>query len=258
LFGILFSLIVCILSRKGTEGVAAVTSAAIPILAGLFLLLSAVILISHRERIPFILRSIWRQAWDVSSAVGGTLGFGVSRAVRYGIVRGIFSNEAGCGTSPTAHAAANTKSPHHQGCFGIFEVWADTVLLCTITALVILCYGDREGLDGIALALTAYTRLAEETGGTFLGIFSQWILRISIVFFALATVICQNCYGMEAVRYFSEKNILRRGYRILSTGAIFLGTIIPTSLMWQWADTVVTIMTLWNIGCLLLLRRDVQ
>ena len=258
LFGGLFALAVWLLSRRGTDKVASVTAVVIPVLAGAFLLLSLVILIAHREQLPFLLQKIWRSAWDFSSAAGGMLGFGVSRAVRFGITRGIFSNEAGCGTSPTAHAASHALSPHHQGCFGIFEVFADTVLLCSVTALVILCYGDGEGLDGIELALAAYTRLAEEVGGNPLGTAANFLLRISIVLFALATVICQSCYGIEAIRYFTSGKTARIGYRLLSTIAILLGAMISPGLMWQCADAVVTLMTLWNVGCLLYLRRDVQ
>jgi len=258
LFGMLFALVVWILSRRGTDCVAALTAVVIPILAGAFLLLSLGILFTHRTEIPFVLQKIWEEAWDFSSAAGGVLGFGVSRAVRFGITRGIFSNEAGCGTAPTAHAAAQTVSPHHQGCFGIFEVFADTVLLCSVTALVILCYRDGEGLDGIELALTAYTRLADETGGAVLGAAANLLLRLSIVLFALATVICQSCYGMEAVRYFTSRRIARIGYRTISTAAILLGSVISPGPMWQCADAVVTVMTLWNVGCLLLLRREIE
>lgn len=258
LFGLLFAAAVCFLSRRGTDGAAAITAAAIPLLTAGFLMLSGVILISHRTHIPFLLQKIWREAWDFSSAAGGFLGFGISRAVRFGITRGIFSNEAGCGTSPTAHAAAHARSPRHQGCFGIFEVFADTVLLCTVTALVILCYGDREGLDGIELALAAYTRLAAETGGASLGTAANLLLRGSIVLFALATVICQSCYGMEAVRYFSDDGIARTGYRFLTLAAVLLGTVIPEGPMWQWADAVVTVMTLWNVGCLMFLQRQIE
>ena len=137
-------------------------------------------------------------------------------------------------------------------------MFADTVLLCSVTALVILCYGDGEGLDGIELALAAYTRLAEEVGGNLLGTAANFLLRISIVLFALATVICQSCYGIEAIRYFTSGKTARIGYRLLSTIAILLGAMISPGLMWQCADAVVTLMTLWNVGCLLYLRRDVQ
>lgn len=258
LFGILFAAAAWLLSRRGTARVAAVTAVVIPVLAALFVALSGVILFAHAGEIPDILAKIWREAWNFRPAAGGLLGFGVSRAVRYGITRGIFSNEAGCGTAPTAHAAANVKSPHHQGCFGIFEVFADTVLLCSLTALVILCYTDGEGLDGIELSLAAYTRLAEGIGGAAMGAAADFILRLSVVLFAFATVVCQSCYGIEAIRYFVPARGARTAYRILSAAAVIVGSVIPVGMMWELADAVVTVMTLVNVGCLVWLRREVR
>ena len=258
LFGMLFAAAALILSGWGMRRVAAASSVVIPTLAAVYILLCSVIIFAGRAEIPRIMGEIWAGAWDFRPAAGGFLGFGVSRAVRYGITRGIFSNEAGCGTSPTAHAAAHTRSPHHQGCFGIFEVFADTVLLCSMTALVILLYHDREGLDGIPLSLAAFSRQAAEIGGAWLGDAAGWILRISIILFAFATVVCQSCYGIEAVRYFTFRNNAVIAYRIVSAAAVIIGAVIPVGLMWVLAYAVVCVMTVVNVICLLILRREVK
>lgn len=252
-FGIPFAILAVAASYGGTKQVSSLTVYLIPALSFLYVGLSVIILIANGDRIPSVLRLIWEEAWAIRPAVGGIAGFGVSRAVRFGITRGIFSNEAGCGTSPTAHAAADTPSPHHQGCLGIFEVFADTILLCTVTALVILLYTDGEGLDGITLSLAAYSGLCGEIGGAWFAALAGIILRISIVLFAFATVVCQSCYGMEALRYFLPGRQARAIYLTLSAGAILIGSVISPGVMWQIADGVISLMTCLNVVCLLVL-----
>ena len=256
LFGILFAIPAIAASCGGTRRVSSLTLYLIPTLSVVYIGLSLLLLAANRERIPSVLCRIWEEAWAFRPAAGGVMGFGISRAVRFGITRGIFSNEAGCGTSPTAHAAADTPSAHHQGCLGIFEVFADTVLLCTITALVILLYADTEGLDGIRLSLAAYSHLSGQIGGAWLASLADVILRISIVLFAFATVVCQSCYGMEAMRYFLPERRARGVYLTLSAGAILIGSVISPGAMWQIADLVISLMTCLNVGCLLVLGRN--
>ena len=251
LFGILFAALAVAASYGGTKQVSALSMYMIPALSILYVGLSLLILAANAGRIPSVLRLIWEEAWGLQPAVGGLAGFGISRAVRFGITRGIFSNEAGCGTSPTAHASADTPSPHHQGCLGIFEVFADTILLCTLTALVILLYTNTRGLDGIELSLAAYSGLCESIGGPWLASLAGWILRIAIVLFAFATVVCQSCYGMEALRYFLPGRTARRIYLTMSVCAILIGSVISPGMMWQIGDLVISLMTCLNVICLL-------
>ncbi len=255
LFGILFAVLSLFAMAGGMRRLSRITLVLIPVLAALYILLSGTILIAYADEIPRVIRGILHEAFDFSAVGGGFLGFGVSRAIRFGMTRGIFSNEAGCGTAPTAHASANVKSPFHQGCFGLFEVFADTIVLCTMTALVILLYTDGTGLDGIDLSLAAYTRLAESIGGIWLGTFADCFLRISILLFAYATVITQSCYGMEAIRYFAPAKGARLAYLALAMGAILLGAITEAGILWRWADLIVSAMTVLNVLCLLRLRR---
>ena len=251
LFGILFAALAVIASYGGTKQVSTLSMYLIPALSILYVGLSLLILVANLDKIPDVLRLIWEDAWAIRPAAGGIAGFGISRAVRFGITRGIFSNEAGCGTSPTAHASADTPSPHHQGCLGIFEVFADTVLLCTLTAIVILLYRGGTGLDGIELSLGAYSGLCESIGGPWLASLAGWIMRIAIVLFAFATVVCQSCYGMEALRYFLPGRMARRIYLTLSAGAILIGSVISPGVMWQIGDLVISLMTCLNVACLL-------
>lgn len=258
LFGALFAALAVFTMTGGMRRLSRITVVLIPMLAALYILLSGIILIAYAGEIPYIVGKIVRDAFDFSSVSGGFLGLGVSRAVRFGMTRGIFSNEAGCGTAPTAHASAEAKTPHHQGCFGLFEVFADTVVLCTMTALVILLYADGEGLDGIDLSLAAYTRLGASIGGAWLGAFADRFLRISILLFAFATVVCQSCYGIEAIRYFAPARGARLLYILLSICATFAGALLQPGILWQWADVVVSGMTVVNVLCLLRLGKQIQ
>ena len=257
-FGLLFAAAAIYVTRRGMARAARVTSVLIPALCALYILLSLLILLPRCSELPAVFARIWRGAWETRPALGGAAGLGVSRAIRYGITRGIFSNEAGCGTAPTAHAAANTKSPHHQGCLGIFEVFADTVVLCTLTALVILLYHNGEGADGAALTVAAFSRLCGESFGTWFGRAAQLLLRASVVLFAFATVLCQSCYGAQAIRYFTAPARARRMYALLLAAAVLAGALISPSLMWRLADSVVCVMTCANVIFLLLLSREVE
>lgn len=257
LFGVLFAAAAVIAMAGGMRRLSRLTSVLIPVLAGGYLLLCAVILLVKAAELPEILARICREAFNFTAVGGGVLGYGVSRAIRFGITRGIFSNEAGCGTAPTAHAAADTKSPHHQGCLGLFEVFADTVILCTATALVLLLYTDGEGLDGIRLSLAAFSGLCGEIGGPWLAAAAEQFLKISILLFAFATVVCQSCYGIEAIRYFVPGKGARVLFIVLSAGAVMTGAVIPAGILWQWADLTVSVMTAVNVLCLLRLSRFV-
>lgn len=257
-FGILFAAASWAVTRRGMRQAAAASSIVIPLLTAIYLALSAVLIVANAADVPRVLARIWREAWAIRPAAGGVLGYGMSRAIRYGVTRGIFSNEAGCGTAPTAHASANAKSPYHQGCLGIFEVFADTVLLCSVTALVILLYTGGDGLDGVELALAAYTSLAADVGGVTFGCIANGIMRSSIVLFAFATIVCQSCYGIEALRYFLPARLSGRLYRLLSAAAVIAGAISSPALLWSLADALISLMTCLNVLCLLRLSHEVH
>ena len=240
----------------GIRRIGRITSFLIPVLTGVYLILSLTILAWNIGEIPEICGDIFRSAFTFRAAAGGAVGITAKEAIRYGITRGIFSNEAGCGTSPTAHASADTKSPFHQGCFGIFEVIADTLILCTVTAFVLLIADRRFGLlsfvsgeGDAALTLNAYATLA--------GDWAYGVLALSVILFAYATVLAQMYYGFEAVGYLTQSRAAKGGYLLLSVFCAFLGAVIRADVMWSLADPVVCVMTVINIGVLFLLRREV-
>lgn len=239
--GALFAVISAITAAGGLRRVSDLTLRLIPVLSMVYTVLSLAAIISCRDNLGTAIKRIFTEAFSFDAAAGGVLGFGISRAVRFGVTRGILSNEAGCGTAPTAHAAASAKSPHHQGCMGIFEVFADTIVLCTVTALVILS-ADASG-SGISAVMATFDAV--------LGSVATKLIGICVILFALATVICQSYYGISAVRYFGSSAVAKRAYIALFALSSIAGALISTKLMWQLCDLTVAVMTIINMACVL-------
>ena len=219
----------------------------IPVLCAVYLIASLYIIVKNGEKVPQIAVDAVKSAFSIRSAAGGALGLGVTRAMRYGITRGIFSNEAGCGTSPTAHAMSNSTDAHGQGCLGILEVFIDTTVLCTVTGLVILISGES-GEDGIGVTLRAFTALAGEGVGR--------VIALSVVLFAFSTVICQASYGLGAVDYISRGRAGEILYLLGILLCCIAGSVIPEGFMWQIADLVISLMTVINTIVVYILTRQ--
>lgn len=231
-----------VICKRGKR-VADVTFFLIPFLSGLYILISLIIIIPRIHLITSVLSQIVSEAFSLRSAAGGMGGYLFARALRFGTTRGIFSNEAGCGTSPTAHAEAKSKSPHSQGCFGIFEVFADTVLMCSLTAFVILLSdGCKRGLSGMALTIYAFSSQAGELSGL--------LVSASVLLFAYATVICQARYGAVALSYITKRKSAQAVYVIAVCACSVMGTVIGEGIMWHLADLTVSLMTSANVICL--------
>ncbi len=254
--GGILALLVGISVLFGIHRIGTITARLIPILTGVYLALSLTILAMNYREIPSVFGDILGSAFCFRAAAGGAVGITAREAVRFGITRGIFSNEAGCGTSPTAHASADTKSPFHQGCFGIFEVIADTLVLCTVTAFVLLIADRRYGIlsavrgeGDAALTLRAFSELS--------GDWAYGVLAVSVMMFAYATVLAQMYYGMTAVEYITKSRLAKGGYLLFSVFCAFLGSVIRADVMWDFADLTVCGMTVLNIAVLFLLRKEI-
>ena len=246
--GIAIALVVFAVTAGGVRRIGDFTVRVIPFLTVLYAALSVFIIIINRGRVAGVFAKIFENAFNFRAAAGGAAGYGISRAVRFGVTRGIFSNEAGCGTAPTAHAASNTKSPHKQGCFGIFEVFCDTIVMCTMTALVILLAGTPGG-EGIPVSMSAY--------GAFCGKFGELSIGVSVVIFALATVICQEFYGTEALAALGVKKKYNIVYLVVSFGATLVGSVMSSDAVWQFADFEIAVMTVINTLTVFVLSDEV-
>ncbi len=243
--GIVFAAVTFFLVKGGIERIAGVSSVVIPVLSLGYIILSLVILSAKRDMIGEAFGSILREAFSGSSVVGGCFGFLFGRAIRYGTLRGMLSNEAGCGTAAFAHAAAD-NSPDDQGFFGVVEVFVDTILLCTVTALVILVTfpeGDC-GQNGMKLAVEAYSILGK-WGGDF--------VALSSAVYAAASVVCWSFYGTECLAYLGKGRSVSLVYLAAYSLTGIVGSVFAPSLVWELADISISVMALFNVGCLVLL-----
>lgn len=244
--GVLFSVCVFAVLRAGGGWIERVNVLLVPLLCAVFLGASAVALVLQRDALGAAFRAIFSQAFSPRSGVFGGLGFLVSDSFRFGVARGLISNEAGCGTSPIAHAGAAVQAPAQQGLFGILEVLVDTLLLCTVTALVLLSSGVLP-TEGSGYAVAAY--------GAALGGHFAPVLAMLIVLFAFATILSWAHYGQECVAYFGRSG--RRGFVAMVSACAFLGAVFAPGPLWELTDILLAVMTLLNLGAMLLGRKRI-
>ena len=184
---------------RGTDGILKLTDKLVPVMTLGYLVLSMAIIIKNYSSLPSAMQDIFDSAFSARSAASGILGFLLSGSVRYGAMRGLLSNEAGCGTAPTAHAVSNTDSAARQGIWGIFEVFVDTIVLCSMTAFVLLLGYESAveyGGNFIMMTFSAY--------GHFLGGAAKRFMCAAVALFGFATIVCWAHYGIAGIRYFSE------------------------------------------------------
>ena len=252
--GIVLAVVVFLSVYKGTKQVSDITSKVIPVITAVYIILSLYIILINYNRLYEIAVLIFENAFSLKSAVGGIGGYVIVRAVRYGVARGIMSNEAGSGTSPIAHAKSNLESPVEQGFWGIFEVFADTVIMCNLTAFVVLFsyneYVMEKGLDGMSLVIASYSKYAGKYAGV--------LIAISVLLFAYATVICQGFYGSECVYFLSEKPRYRNTFILVYCVLIIYGAIASSELIWSITDFNVSLMTVINTTCIMLCSGEIK
>lgn len=251
--GTVTAALTAIIVSGGAKRISSLTAKLIPIISVLYIFMCSVVIFNHRELIGEVTYRIFSEAFDFSSAVGGVGGFAVSRAIRYGVTRGVLTNEAGSGTSPTAHACADASSPMAQGCLGIFEVFADTIIICTFTAYAVLI-GEEIGITASEDAIGTVSELFSSVFGRF----GAPLLVIVIFIFVFATLISQFYYGKTAITFFKSKNSISNVYLLIFTASSVVGSVMLPKLMWQLSDLTVGIMTVINTACLLIMTKEIK
>lgn len=242
--GVVLAALVALVIVGGIKKIGKVTEIIVPFMAIIYIVGGLIIIIANIQLVPQAFGIIFRDAFTGSAAAGGFVGSTLALGVRYGVARGVFTNEAGLGSAPIAHAAATTDHPVRQGFWGVFEVFADTIVLCTITALVIVMTGAVDtGLDGAALTTSAFNE----------GIpFGGYIVTFGLVFFAFSTLLGWSYYGERCMEYlFGPKSIVF--YRLLFIPLIVVGAIGGLRAIWALADTLNGLMALPNLIGLLIL-----
>ena len=232
----------------GGKRIAAFTEKLIPLLTLLYIIASLWVILPRASHLPAIFSRIFSDAFSPMAAGGGILGVLTSPALRQGVVRGLVSNEAGCGTAPMAHAAFSQGDPAARGRMGIWEVFVDTGLLCTLTALsILLALDPLPDFGGTALAVAAYA--------AGLGAFAVPFLSFSLVFFAWGTVLCWTFYAeVCSAELFGGK---KRGARLLFCGSLLLGAVFTPEAVWGLSDLFLSLLCLLNLGALFYHRREI-
>jgi AGCS family alanine or glycine:cation symporter len=229
----------------GIRRIAEVAGKLVPFMAITYVLAGLLVLALNADQIPTAIELILKHAFTPTAATGGFAGAAVWAAIRFGVARGIFSNEAGLGSAPIAHAAATTTSPVRQGSIAMLGTFIDTLIICSITGLVIIVSGAwTEGANGAALTALAFESSLPGVG--------SYIVTIGISLFAFTTLLGWSFYGEKCVEYlFGVRSITP--FRVLWIIAIPIGAMFPLNFIWLLADTLNALMALPNLVALLLL-----
>jgi len=235
----------------GIKRLSTVASYIVPFMAFAYIILALIVLVTHAEWIADMLRLIIESAFGVQQAAGGVLGYTVQEAFRYGVARGLFSNDAGAGTTPSMHAAANVKHPVNQGLSGMLGVFVTTIIVCSCTAFCILLSGALNGqLTGIQLTQAAFSSSFGDLG--------YWLVAAAMFLFGYTTLLANMYYGEVNTRYlFPDKKHAVTAYRIFALCLILFGSIVPVVSMWEFADFFGALMVLFNVIALFRLSKYV-
>lgn len=255
--GMVITLLVAVIILGGVGRIARVTERLVPVSAGIYLLSALIVIISCRRVLPEVFGRIWTEAWSPGAAGGGIAGFLMSRGVRYGVSRGVFSNEAGLGSLAVLHGAAEHTTPEEQGMWAMFEVFFDTIVICTLTALVILCIqcesGIPAGSDGAVLTAYCFSQK--------LGSLGKILVSGSMATFAFATIIAWYYLGAQTAEYLTRRmgrSGCGRWYVCLYLAAVFAGCVCKLELVWLLSDLWNGLMAFPNLLALWLLSAQVD
>jgi len=243
--GIVLAILTGAVIIGGIKRIGAFTEKLVPFMAAIYIVGGLWLIIANASKLPLAFSLIFTNAFTGTAAVGGFSGTVMMQAIRYGVARGIFSNEAGLGSAPIAHAAATTDHPVRQGLWGVFEVFMDTIIICSITALSIMVTGVWEsGESGAVLSAMAFN-----TGLPGVG---KYIVSVGLILFAYSTILGWEYYGERCLEYlFGTKPIF--AYRILWVVMVVVGAIGGLTFMWDLADTLNALMAFPNLVAVLML-----
>ena len=247
IIGIFCAMLVAMVLLGGIKRIGSVSEKLVPFMALFYVVLGIGVVLLNLERLPGVLQSIFEGAFNPAAFTGGIIG-SLFVSMQKGVSRGIFSNEAGLGTGSIAHACADTQKPVTQGMFGIFEVFADTIIICTLTALVILCSGTP-----VTYGVAAGAELTISGFTTTYGSWSSIFTAVALCCFAFSTIIGWGLYGSRFVQFLFRSNKVVRPFLVIYSFVSILGATLDLGLLWDIADTFNGLMSIPNLIALLLL-----
>ena len=245
--GVVVAMMVAMVLLGGVKRIGSVTEKLVPFMALFYIVLALGVVALNYRRFPAVLASIVGGAFDPQAVTGGAIG-SVFLSMQKGVSRGIFSNEAGLGTGSIAHACADTHKPVKQGMFGIFEVFADTIVICTLTAMVILCSGVPVGYGSAAGAELTISGFTATYGG-----WSSIFTAVALCCFAFSTIIGWGLYGSRCIEFLFHTDKVVGPFLVVYSFVSILGATVDLGLLWSIADTFNGLMSIPNLIALLLL-----
>lgn len=245
IIGVLLAVFAAFIFIGGTKRLAVVVEKVVPFMAGLYVLGGLLLILLNITHVPYVLKTIIVCAFDPSAMGGGALGITVQQAIRYGVARGLFSNEAGMGSTPHAHARATAKNPHEQGLTAMISVFIDTFIVLNMTVFAVLSTGALEsGKGGIALTQTAFSSVY--------GSFGDIFVAVCLLFFAFSTILSWHFFGAVNVKYlFGEAAV--KVYSCIVIVFIIVGSTLKVDLVWELSDFFNGMMVIPNALALLAL-----
>ena len=250
IIGIIVAILVALILLGGIKRIGQVAERLVPFMAFIYIFFALGVVVLNIDQLPAVFGSIINGAFHPASVTGGIVG-SFFMSMKKGVARGIFSNEAGLGTGSIAHACADTKEPVKQGLLGIFEVFTDTILICTLTALVILCSGIPIGFGadaGAELTISGFT----STYGNWISIFTA----VALCCFAFSTIIGWGLYGARCIEFLFSSKVIKPFMLVYSLVAI-LGATVDLGMLWSIAETFNGLMAIPNLIALFLLSGTV-
>lgn len=252
--GIILAVIVAVVIIGNVKRVGQVTSLLVPFMSVFYILCGIAVIAVRITDIPGVFGQIFKEAFSFKAIGGGIFGYVITMAMRQGFARGVFSNEAGLGSAPIAHAASSTDEPCEQAMWGVFEVFIDTIIICTITAFAVILSGIVSTEGGLEAFSSKGAAAAQAFNSILPGTIGGIVIQISLLFFALSTILGWFYYGQTCFAYLTKSNkVVDYIYKIVFAGVCVVGAIGSGKLMWDISDTLNGLMAIPNLIALLLL-----
>ncbi|WP_428842301.1 alanine/glycine:cation symporter family protein [Peptoniphilus catoniae] len=249
--GIAIALTAAFIFIGGIKRIGSFAERVVPLMALIYIIGSIVVLVKFNNMIVPVFKAIFESAFSAKAVLGGAVGVSVKTAIRYGVARGLFSNEAGMGSTPNSHAVANVYHPVIQGCVAMIGVFIDTILVCTATSLVVLATdAHNSGKEGVMITMEAFRRAFGDTGAKF--------LAIALVFFAFTTIIGWYYFGESNTKYLFKSKSAIRVYQAIALCFMVLGSVQKVNFVWELTDLFNGLMVIPNIIGLFILLNEAK